>query len=57
MIPTWEAASRPDIQEFSNILLNQKVHHRFHKSSPLVPILSPIDPVHITPSHFYNTQF
>jgi hypothetical protein len=46
--PSWEALSRSATQEFYNILRNRKVHHRVRKNPTLVPILSQINPVHIT---------
>jgi hypothetical protein len=54
---SWEAANWEATREFRNILRNPKVRYRLHKSPPLVPILSQINLVHITPSYPSNIHF
>ena len=55
-IPSWEAKRFAASQEIPRIVWKPNVHYRMHKCPPPVLILSQLDLVHTSTSHFLKIQ-
>jgi hypothetical protein len=55
--PSWEAADCAATQELPSVLWNPKIRYGVHKSPPLVPILSKVDPIPTIPAYLSKIHF
>jgi len=54
--PSLEANRFQVGQEFPRTVWNPKAYYRIYKGPPHVPILSPMNPIHASPSQFLEIQ-
>jgi hypothetical protein len=55
--PSYEVTNYAATQELPSILRNTNVHNCVHKSPPLVPILSQINPIQTISSYLSKIHF
>jgi hypothetical protein len=55
--PSWGTAKCAATQELTGILWHTNVQYRVHKNTPLVPIISHINPIHTIPSYLSKIHF
>jgi len=54
--PSWQSNIRSACQEIIRLIWNPKVHYHVHKGTPLVPVLSQMNPVHILSIYFFKIR-
>jgi hypothetical protein len=54
---SYSEANRFSASQITRILWSSKVHYRIRKSSPPLPIVSKVNPVDVSSSHFLQIRF
>jgi len=55
-ISSWESNSSSASWKIPSLLWNTKLHDHVHRSSPLVPVMSHMNPAHTISSCFFKIQ-